>query len=236
MENILIHRFLESMKLPTSTKPTSGFHISDILELNKEKNQKKPENEKTEEKSTDDANCDEVDVELKTENLSCESDENVAESCNKRKLESSPTISRESSPREEKELKKSKRSLKQEGDDRPPLSNYQLLSETMHQYPHLFQNHPAMRQPWMSSNGKLRNVIKILFHKKSSRPNRENHDGADDECRAIRPLPFVAFTPLEQMLRRDSKPLFIDSTSDAVLNTFQLSSRADCNGKHEIDS
>lgn len=32
------------------------------------------------------------------------------------------------------------------------------------------------------------------------------------------------------------KPLFIDSTSDAVLNTFQLSSRANCNGKHEIDA
>lgn len=172
MRNILIHRFLESMKLPTSTKPTSGFHISDILELNKDKHQKKPDVEKIEEKpSKDDANCDEVDVELKTENLSCESDENVAENCNKRKLETSPSINRGSvSPRDEKELKKSKRNLKQEEDDRASLSNYQLLSETMHQYPHLFQNHPAIRQPWMNSNGKLRNVIKILFE--SSTKNR----------------------------------------------------------------
>lgn len=160
------------MKLPASTKPTSGFHISDILELNKEKHQKKVEVEKTEEKSSkDDANCDEADVELKAENLSCESDEIVTESCNKRKLETSPTINRESlPPPDEKELKRSKRNLKQEDEERASLSNYQLLSETMHQYPHLFQNHPAMRQPWLSSNGKLRNVIKILFE--SSTKNR----------------------------------------------------------------
>lgn len=152
------------MKLPTSTKPTSGFHISDILELNKDKHQKKSDAEKIEEKpSKTEANCDEVDVELKTENLSCESDENIAETCNKRKLLTSPSINRESlSPRDEKELKKSKRNSKQE-EDQVSLSNYQLLSETMYQYPHLFQNHPAMRQPWINSNGKLRNVIKILF-------------------------------------------------------------------------
>lgn len=170
MKNILIHSFLENMKLPTSNKPTSGFHISDILELNKDKHQKKPDAEKIEEKSSKmEAHCDEVEVELKTEKLSCESDENFTETCNKRKLVTSPSMNRESlSPRDEKELKKSKRNLKQE--DRATLSSYQLFSETMHQYPHLFQNHPAIRQPWMQSNGKLRHVIKILFE--SSTKNR----------------------------------------------------------------
>jgi hypothetical protein len=67
------------MKLPTSTKPTSGFHICDILELNKDK-QKKQEAESIrddDEKSKTDENCDEDEAELKRENFSAESDENI---------------------------------------------------------------------------------------------------------------------------------------------------------------
>ena len=148
------------MKLPTSTKPTSGFHISDILDLNnKEKQQKKSEINESDEKlsKTDDEICDEIDVELKTENLSCESDENLTETC-KRRHNESPSVDSES-PRDEKDLKKVKKSSKQD-DERKSSTNtspghhHQLLSETIHQYPHLFQNHPAMR-PWFNSNGEL---------------------------------------------------------------------------------
>lgn len=161
---ISIHRFLESMKLPTSTKPTSGFHICDILELNKEKQQKKQQ----EDSKLDDekSKIDEDDeIEMKKENLSCESDDVRNESSIKRKHSPSPTspITRESqSPRESshdaKDLKKSKKHSRHENDDRPSFDassgHHQLLNETIHQYPHLFQNHPAMR-PWFNSNGEF---------------------------------------------------------------------------------
>jgi hypothetical protein len=56
-----------------------------------------------------------------------------------------------------KEFKKSKKHLKNE-EDRLNFDvssgHHQLLNETLHQYPHLFQNHPAMR-PWFNSSGKL---------------------------------------------------------------------------------
>lgn len=158
-----IHRFLESMKLPTSTKPTSGFHICDILELNKDQQQKNKNDDEV--KSKIDENCDEDELEVKTENLSCESDENVMikKSANKLSQSSaSPTIEQEpKSPLEItqdiKDLKKLKKHLKRD-EERSKLEassgHHQLLSETIHQYPHLFQNHPAMR-PWFNSNGKF---------------------------------------------------------------------------------
>ncbi|CAG9807839.1 unnamed protein product [Chironomus riparius] len=97
--------FLESMKLPTSvnTKPTSGFHICDILELNKDKkDEKQPQDKKLENeiKRDDeiDQNCDEDDdLEIQKENLSIESEENLlnesehVENVMKRKHSLSPT-------------------------------------------------------------------------------------------------------------------------------------------------
>ncbi|CRL07737.1 CLUMA_CG020691, isoform A [Clunio marinus] len=139
--------FLESMKLPTSTKPTSGFHICDILELNKDKREKK----------VDDENCDEG-IEMKKENLSNQSEEHERdENCVKRKHSPSPSslTTRESqSPQDIKDGKKSKKHLRHEEDHRTTYeatSGHQLLNETLHQYPHLFHNHPAMR-PWFNSN------------------------------------------------------------------------------------
>lgn len=150
------------MKLPTSTKPTSGFHICDILELNKDKQQKKRDEslrDDDEEKSKLDENCDDDEVELKRENLSCESDENLIKSDKRKHSPSptSPTIARDSSLECTKESRKLKKQLKHD-DDRSSFDStsghQQLLNETLHQYPHLFQNHPAMR-PWFSSNGKF---------------------------------------------------------------------------------
>lgn len=152
------------MKLPTSTKPTSGFHICDILELNKDKQQKKrdesPREDDDEEKSKLDENCDDDKIDLKRENLSCESDENLMKSDKRKHSPSpttSPTIARDSSLEFTKESRKSKKQLKHD-DDRSSFDSIsghqQLLNETLHQYPHLFQNHPAMR-PWFNSNGKF---------------------------------------------------------------------------------
>ena len=175
------------MKLPSTTKPTSGFHICDILELNKEKHQKKQQEttkNDEEEKSKVDENCDNdgnEDLELKRENLSCESDESVTknESIVKRKLSQSPTspIERNSqSPHETsediKDLRKSRKSQRQADDERESIEtsagHHHLLNETIHQYPHLFQNHPAMR-PWFNSNGKNRKSISRLRHQHETR-------------------------------------------------------------------
>ncbi|XP_070494036.1 homeobox protein vnd-like [Chironomus tepperi] len=97
--------FLESMKLPTSvnTKPSSGFHICDILELNKDnKDEKQPQVKRLEnEIKRDDEineNCDEDDdLDVQKENLSSESEENLlnesehVENIMKRKHSLSPT-------------------------------------------------------------------------------------------------------------------------------------------------
>jgi hypothetical protein len=87
------------MKLPTSvnTKPTSGFHICDILELNKDKkDEKQPQEIKRDDEI--DENCDEDDdLEVQKENLSSESEENLlnesehVENIMKRKHSLSPT-------------------------------------------------------------------------------------------------------------------------------------------------
>lgn len=167
--NFSVHRFLESMKLPTSTKPTSGFHICDILELNKEKQQKKQRDSKDEDEKIDDDD----EIEMKKENLSCESDELRSENSTKRKHSPSPTspITRESqspqeSPDNVKDLKKLKKHSQNENNNRPSFDassgHQQLLNETMHQYPHLFQNHPAMR-PWFNSNGEFKNQMQSSF-------------------------------------------------------------------------
>lgn len=158
------------MKLPTSTKPTSGFHICDILELNKDQQEQKNENDSNQDddvKSKVDEICDDDELDVKRENLSCESDENLmgnrSSVKNLSKSPASPTIARESkspieTPQETKDLKKLKKHLKRD-EERSKLEassgHHQLLSETIHQYPHLFQNHPAMR-PWFNSNGKFR--------------------------------------------------------------------------------
>lgn len=128
------------MKLPTSTKPTSGFHICDILELNKDK--KLDSNQNHEQKShEDDA------MKMKMENVNNESV--------KRRHSPSPSPSKSpiESSRDAKELKKLKKHLRHESE---MTADRQLLSDTIHQYPHLFQNHPAMR-PWFNSNGEHTN-------------------------------------------------------------------------------
>lgn len=158
------------MKLPTSTKPTSGFHICDILELNKDQKQKKDlDNKNNDEKSKADDDDDEI--EMKREHLSCESEENLtAKSSNLSPSPTSPTnITRESKSSIESAedsihfMKHMKRD-----EERPSLEttsgHHQLLSDTLHQYPHLFQNHPAMR-PWFNSNGKLSQIRNSLVNK-----------------------------------------------------------------------
>lgn len=145
------------MKLPTSTKPTSGFHICDILELNKDKKLKKDDGE-----VKVDENCDPDEVKaMKKENLSCESEEKISSDI-KSSLETSPASpasSRDSKSPNEPPRKTKKQSRHE--DVKSALgatSEHQLLTETIHQYPHLFQNHPAMR-PWFNSNGKLKVLI-----------------------------------------------------------------------------
>lgn len=152
------------MKLPTSTKPTSGFHICDILELNKDQKQKKDDEEKNgDEKSK--VEDDDEDVDLKRENLSCESEENLtAKSSTTSPPPTSPNITRESksSLESQEDAIKFKKHSKRDDERVPSLDavstgHHQLLSDTLHQYPHLFQNHPAMR-PWFNSNGKLNQI------------------------------------------------------------------------------
>lgn len=136
------------MKLPTSTKPSSGFHICDILELNKDK--QVDSNQNHEQKSNEDDS-----MGVKTENVTCDS-------IKRRHSPSPPTSPSESPPepsRDVKELKKLKKHLRHENE---MTADRQLLSDTIHQYPHLFQNHPAMR-PWFNSNGKHTINLEIQF-------------------------------------------------------------------------
>lgn len=154
------------MKLPTSTKPTSGFHICDILELNKDQQEKndKESHQEDDVKSKIDENCDDEDVEVKRENLSYDENVTVNRSSVKSLSQSpaSPSTVRETkspieTPQDVRDLKKLKKHLKRD-EERLKLDSssghHQLLSETIHQYPHLFQNHPAMR-PWFNSNGRF---------------------------------------------------------------------------------
>jgi hypothetical protein len=65
-----------------------------------------------------------------------------------------------------KDLKKLKKQSRLENEERIAFDvssgHHQLLNETMHQYPHLFQNHPAMR-PWFNSNGEFKNQMQNSF-------------------------------------------------------------------------
>lgn len=141
----------------TSTKPTSTFNICDILELNNKKKNLKDDHDSTLEEE-------EEIHEEKKENLSGESEENLNDSMeeeinSKRKLIKSPSASpasqneHEESSQDSSQKLSTKKSRKHSRSDENP-QNSSLLSDTIHQYPHLFQNHPAMR-PWFSSNGKF---------------------------------------------------------------------------------
>lgn len=151
------------MKLPTSTKPTSGFHICDILELNKDKKLRKDDIGE----GKVDENCDPDDVkDMKKEILSCEGEDKNSISDIKNSIETSPASpasSRDSKSPSEPPRKTKKQSRHE--DVKSALgatSEHQLLSETIHQYPHLFQNHPAMR-PWFNSNGKFQSLCNTKF-------------------------------------------------------------------------
>lgn len=148
------------MKLPTSTKPTSGFHICDILELNKDQKARKDDSE-NEVKVDENCNSDEV-RDLKKENLSSEGEDKDSSDV-KNRIETSPVSpasSRDSKSPIEPPRKTKKQSRQEDVKSALGASTeHQLLSETIHQYPHLFQNHPAMR-PWFNSNGKLQNLTR----------------------------------------------------------------------------
>jgi hypothetical protein len=156
------------MKLPTSTKPTSGFHICDILELNKDK-QSTDENDNDErlvrDKSKSDENCDE-EIDLKKENLSSESDElDVDEkSIIKRRHSPSPTTAPQSPTGSSQDSKDLRRMKKQKDESSSFESSggagHHLLNDTIHQYPHLFQN-PAMR-PWFNTSGKCHSNSSLI--------------------------------------------------------------------------
>lgn len=156
----------------TSTKPTSTFNICDILELNNKKKNLKDDHESTHEE--------EDEIHEKKENLSGESEENLNDSMDeeinsKRKLLKSPSASPASHNEHEESSQDSnrkvsiKKSRKHSKCEENPQQQHQsqnssLLSDTIHQYPHLFQNHPAMR-PWFSSNGKFSAIlVKKIFN------------------------------------------------------------------------
>jgi hypothetical protein len=171
------HSFLESIKMPsttttngkinssvTSSKPTSTFNICDILDLNKKKGSKKDSDDFIKKDLVDEQEEEEeediVDEE-KPENLSDGSEEIINslsedENESKIKMQSELSPSRTESPQDSpKEVNKKAR--KDSKSDNNPSQHHpatSLLSDTLHQYPHLFQNHPAMR-PWFSSNGKF---------------------------------------------------------------------------------
>ncbi|CAO1438820.1 unnamed protein product [Diamesa hyperborea] len=167
--------FLESMKLPTSNRTTSGFHICDILELNKDK--KKDEEESVESKSeeTNEENCEILKKELiksqeNTEECDLEicSENSKDEQIVKRKLSppSSPPAKIEA-----KDIKKLKKQDKSNDKEDPrsqfnTQSHHHLISDTIHQYPHLFQN-PAMR-PYFCNNLNVFNQQQNLQQQQAS--------------------------------------------------------------------
>ncbi|CAO1419892.1 unnamed protein product [Diamesa serratosioi] len=161
--------FLESMKLPTSNRTTSGFHICDILELNKDNKQNKDEVESKEEsEEIVEENCEILKKELiKSQNNTEECDLEIGsenskdEHLVKRKLSppTSPSLpSPSSSPAkiEAKDIKKLKKQDKTNDKEDPKSQfntqsqHHHLITDTIHQYPHLFQN-PAMR-PYFCNN------------------------------------------------------------------------------------
>lgn len=168
------------MKLPTSNRTTSGFHICDILELNKDK-QKDEEEENVESKSEEinEENCEilkkeliksqknpeECDLEICSENSK---DEQIV----KRKLSPSPSSSPPPAKIEAKDIKKLKKHDKTHDKEDPrsqfnTQSHHHLITDTIHQYPHLFQN-PAMRPYFCNNlNGKNHHLNYHLIDHKS---------------------------------------------------------------------
>lgn len=154
------------MKMPatassavTSSKPTSTFNICDILDLNNKKKSKDIQQEeiKADPHEQEEENDEEEEEENeKKENLSDFSSSSVdEENASKRKIRSPASQGTDSEISVRKE-KKSRRSSQSQ----PQTSSF--LSDTLHQYPHLFQNHPAMR-PWFSSNGEFQ-PFSLPFH------------------------------------------------------------------------
>lgn len=145
------------MKLPTTTKTSSGFHICDILELNKEKQQKKDRGSAIDVKSIESEDVDED--ELKDSEKS-----DKIERSRKHRRTSSPSSQHEIST-ESQSSDETRSPAKHQKDDLDSSTNHQhhqhLLSETMHQYPQLFHNHPAMR-PWFNHNGEFH--CKLMMH------------------------------------------------------------------------
>jgi hypothetical protein len=136
--------------MPTTTKTSSGFHICDILELNKDKQQQQ-KNKKSSEKDDDiddekKENCEneDVDDEIKVDNDNSECHQNNS---------SSPSSPQNESQSSSDEVRTPTKHDKSTDFNSSNHSHHQLLNDTIHQYPHLFHNHPAMR-PWFNSNGK----------------------------------------------------------------------------------
>lgn len=133
------------MKLPTTTKTSSGFHICDILELNKDKQQKK------------DRAIESEDADEEEQQKNCEISDKIERSSRKHRRTSSPASQHEIST-ESQSSEETSSPIKHQKEDLDSSSNQQhhqhLLSETMHQYPQLFHNHPAMR-PWFNHNGEF---------------------------------------------------------------------------------
>ena len=167
------------MKLPTSNgRTTSGFHICDILELNKDK--QKDVKESIEPEEIIEENCEILKKQLiKSQNntepcdLEISSENSKDEHLVKRKLSppSSPSLSPSLTPSsllkiEAKDIKKLKKQDKTNDKEDPrsqfnTQSHHHLITDTIHQYPHLFQN-PAMRPYFCNNiNGKNPNLITI---------------------------------------------------------------------------
>lgn len=157
----------------TSSKPTSTFNICDILDLNKKNSKKDSDDDDVikidhQDKIENHSGDEEILDDEKPENLSDKSEENInglsedepENEENKIKMHShsessaSHTESSQDSPLKEMNKKSRKYSKSENNSTQNHQTTTSLLSETLHQYPHLFQNHPAMR-PWFNTNGKF---------------------------------------------------------------------------------
>lgn len=157
----------------TSSKPTSTFNICDILELNSKKKKNSKNLKEDHERTQINEQEEEEEIEKK-ENLSGESEENLNDSMDeeinsKRKCSSASPASQNGEEESSQDLKILSRREKlrkhSRSEENSQLHQNSLLSDTIHQYPHLFQNHPAMR-PWFTSNGKLQPFSQNFYHKK----------------------------------------------------------------------
>lgn len=147
------------MKLPTSNRTTSGFHICDILELNKDKKKDEEESVESKNEEVNEENCEILKKELiksQTNTEECDldvcSENSKDEQIVKRKLSPPSTPPAKIEAKDIKKLKKQDKTNDKE-DPRSQFntqSHHHLISDTIHQYPHLFQN-PAMR-PYFCNN------------------------------------------------------------------------------------